>query len=91
MEKIKSDRKLFRKLRKLRKISLRTWDDSTIMEALTGTREGEWLWKKTQRKVTGKGKNCGGDPQKNRQKRVDRVYCRGSYHCDYHGTDGLLQ
>lgn len=38
-----------------------------------------------------KGKNCGGDPQKNRQKRVDRVYCRGSYHCDYHGTDGLLQ
>ena len=54
MEKIKSDRKLFRKLRKLRKISLRTWEDSTIMEVLTGTREGEWLWEKTQRKVTGK-------------------------------------
>lgn len=54
MEKIKSDRKLFRKLQKLRKISLRTWEDSTIMEVLTGTREGEWLWEKTQRKVTGK-------------------------------------
>lgn len=24
------------------------------MEVLTGTREGEWLWEKTQRKVTGK-------------------------------------
>ena len=81
MEKIKSDRKLFRKLRKLRKISLRTWEDSTIMEVLTGTREGEWLWEKTQRKVTGKREKL----------RVDRVYCRGSYHCDYHGTDGLLQ
>ena len=54
MEKIKSDRKLFRKLRKLRKVSLCTWEDSTIMEVLTGTREGEWLWEKTQRKVTGK-------------------------------------
>ena len=31
---------------KLRKISLRTWEDSTIMEVLTGTREGEWLWEK---------------------------------------------
>jgi len=51
---MKRDRKLFRKLQKLRKISLRTWEDSTIMEVLTGTREGEWLWEKTQRKVTGK-------------------------------------
>ena len=24
------------------------------MEVLTGPREGEWLWEKTQRKVTGK-------------------------------------
>ena len=46
MEKIKINRKLFRELRKLRKISLRTWEDSTIMEVLTGTREGEWLWEK---------------------------------------------
>ena len=47
-----------------------------------------WGWGKPGTKVT---ISTSWNPQKNRQKRVDRVYCRGSYHCDYHGTDGLLQ
>lgn len=51
-EKIKSDRKLFRKSIKLRKISLRIWEDSTIMKPLASTRR--MVIEKKQRKVTGK-------------------------------------